>query len=74
MYSLIHNVWDPRIVSERKTACIGHTVHGYYSSYSLVTHQRNFKNGENCSLTYIKEKKKKKEGGEREGSLSSKIK
>ena len=29
----------------------------YYSTYSLVTDQRNFKNGENCNLTYIKEKK-----------------
>ena len=47
----------------------------YYSTYSLVTDQRNFKNGENCSLRYIKGKKKEGQGwGEREGSLSSKIK
>ena len=37
----------------------------YYSSYSLVTHQRNFKNGENCSLTYIKERKRRGEGREK---------
>lgn len=48
---------------EWKNACIGHTVYGYYSSYSLVTHQRNFKNGENCSLTCIKEKKGGTAGG-----------
>lgn len=37
----------------------------YYSTYSLVTDQRNFKNGENCSLTYIKEKKRRGEGREK---------
>lgn len=37
----------------------------YYSTYSLVTDQRNIKNGENCSLTYIKEKKRRGEGREK---------